>query len=83
MELLRPVEFTQLYKSKLNGLGLLRVECCPKFIDYYRNGYSGGCLVISHIDKLEYEGETLFRIRINLKSQKRGPSHMLYAAIRK
>lgn len=56
-ELLRPVEFTQLYKSKFNGLSLLRVECCPKFIDYSWYGFNGGCLVIRHNDKLEYERE--------------------------
>lgn len=63
---LRPVEFTQLYKSELNGLGLLRVECCPKFIDYHRNGFNVGGLVINHADKLKCEREILLRLRMNL-----------------
>lgn len=66
MELLRPVEFTQLYKSKFNGLGLLQVECCPKFIDYSRYGFNSGCHVFRHTVKLEYERENLF-CRINFK----------------
>lgn len=62
---LRPVEFTQLYKSKFNGFGLLRVECCPKSIDFNRYGFNGSGLVISHTDKLEYERGNLLRLRRN------------------